>query len=75
MSEPMIVTTEIAKFFAEQCAGTHEGQMAHVPNNPVLRGLLSAYGATSGAAVDYPKFCDFLRAVADQLEQGKKVKF
>lgn len=43
----MDVSEETAKFFVDQCIGTHSGHMAAIPNNPVLFGLLKAHGVES----------------------------
>lgn len=60
----------LAKYFYEQCAGTHSGHMANIANNPVLFGLISAatgrndncYAATKN------EFAKLLRDIAYQLE-------
>lgn len=59
------VSSPVAKYFFEQCAGSCNGQMASVPNNPVLHGLCLAHKADSKDS-----FSKFLREVADRLDEG-----
>ena len=62
----------LAKFFYEQCAGVTNGQMALIPNNPVLFGLLSAVTGTKDNcyAASQTDFAKFLRETADWLDGG-----
>jgi len=60
----------LAKFFYEQCVGTHSGHMANIANNPVLFGLISAATGTNDNchAASQTKFAKLLREMADQLD-------
>lgn len=66
----MEVSKGVAVFFKDQIIGTHSGHMAELPNNPTLYGLSIAHGVYQSTE----DFCSFLRAVADQLDGGKKDK-
>ena len=64
----------LAKFFYEQCAGTHSGHMANIANNPVLFGLISAATGTNDNfyAASQTSFAQLLREMADQLDPNKQ---
>jgi len=54
---------ELANFFYDQLAGKSNGQMAEIPNNPVIYSLLAAHGALDSRK----EFAQFLFNVADFL--------
>ena len=60
----------LAKFFYEQCAGTHSGHMANIANNPVLFGLIRAASGRNDNcyAATQTEFAKMLREMADQLD-------
>lgn len=64
------VNGPMAKLFYEQCAGTTTGQMALVPNNPVLFGLVGAHSEKidNCYSATQTEFAVFLRGVADALD-------
>lgn len=55
-----------ANLFYEQCMGSHNGQMASVPNNPVLNSICRSHGVNSKI-----EFAQFLKKVAEHLENEK----
>ena len=59
----------LALFFHDQCAGTTAGQMAMVPNNPVLFSLIKAHTQlrSNVEAATKAEFAEFLRETADIL--------
>lgn len=55
-------------FFMDQCAGSHSGHMANIPNNPTLFGLCLAHGATTHSGhPNRAQFARFLKEIADRL--------
>ena len=56
------VSEPVAEFFMDQCMGESTGQMAMVPNNPVLFGLTAAHRIKGKE-----DFAKFLIDVANQL--------
>ncbi len=63
------VSKPMAKLFYEQCAGTYCGQMANLPNSPLLFGLIAAHGGKvdDKYASTQTEFAEFLRSCADAL--------
>lgn len=60
------VSYETAVFFYDQICGQYNGHMSKIPNNPVLYGLMEANGIHNAKS-----FAEFLRGVADQLDDIK----
>ena len=56
-----------ALFFYDQLMGTYSGHMSNIPNNPVMQSFLKSHGVN-----DEKSFLNFLRGVADSLEEYKK---
>lgn len=63
----MNVSRETALFFFKQCAGSHNGHMAKIPNSPVLSSLLEAHDVRR-----IPAFIEFLEQVAVKLGPHNK---
>lgn len=59
------VSIEMARFFMDQVVGNHNGQMAMIPNSPVLQSMIIASFGT--ADINSNEFRQFLNGVADAL--------
>ena len=57
------VSEPVADMFYKLCMGTHNGQMAVVPNDPIMFELCRSHRIDNKDA-----FIRFLRQIADQLE-------
>lgn len=68
----MKVSPEMERFFMEQCVGSHTGQMAMVPNNPVIQGIIFATFGKSD--IDSNDFREFMNGVADALQNDEITK-
>ena len=66
----MKIQKEIAIFIADQIGGEVNGQMAPVPNNPVLSGLVKAYGLRpfENGNNNIGEYAEFFKAVSEALQ-------
>ena len=62
----MEVSIEMARLFKDQYIGTHNGHMAEIPNNPVLRSIFMAMSKTGFIGEDFP---DLIIAIGNALKK------
>ena len=60
----------MAKLFHQQCCGSHNGSMAHIPNVPILFGITGAHSSrmTDRESMPPKEFAEFLKGVIEHLD-------